>query len=63
MTGNNLPRISLIRGKLFADRYIHPISTAFVVVSRVGCLVITGVCMMVMNVFSRASKIVEKKIN
>ena len=40
--------MKLIRGKLFPDRYLHPIprlliSTAFVVVSRVGCLGVTGV--------------------
>ena len=50
MSGNNLPRISLIRGKLFPYRYLHPfplllISTAFVVVSRVGCLGVAGVFM------------------
>ena len=25
LSGNNLPRINLIRGKLFPDRYLHPI--------------------------------------
>ena len=25
LSGNNLPRISLIRGKLFLDRYLHPL--------------------------------------
>ena len=25
LSGNNLPQISMIRGKLFADRYLHPI--------------------------------------
>ena len=25
LSGNNLPRIKLIRGKLFSDRYLHPI--------------------------------------
>ena len=38
----------MIRGKLFPDRYLHPhsrllISSAFVVLSRVGCLKLTGV--------------------
>ena len=44
MSGNNLPRIRLIRGKLFPDGYLHHIPACwFVVVSRVGCLGVTGV--------------------
>ena len=42
MPGNNLPRIKLIRGKLFPDRYLLSdcllISVAFVVLCRVGGL-------------------------
>ena len=49
LSWTNLPRINLIRGKLFQDRYLHPttplISTAFVVVSRIGCIGVTGVRM------------------
>ena len=36
--GNNLPWISLIRGKLFLNRYCLLISVAFVVLCRAGCL-------------------------
>ena len=49
LSGNNLPRINVIRGKVFPDKYLHAIgacwliSTAFVVVSHVGCLGVTGV--------------------
>ena len=46
LSGNNLPRMKLIRGKLFPDRYLFPIiliPVAFVVFCRVGCLWITGV--------------------
>ena len=43
-SGNNLPRISEIRGKLLPDRYSRLlILTAFVVVSRVGCRGVSGV--------------------
>ena len=45
--GNNLPRISLIHGKLFPYRYtpysLLLISTVFVVVSNVGYLKVTRV--------------------
>ena len=30
LSGNNLPRISLIRGKLCPDRYLHPIPACLV---------------------------------
>ena len=48
LSGNTLPRITLIRGKLFPDRYLLPsarllISVTFVVLCRVGCLWVTGV--------------------
>ena len=47
MSGNNSPQIKLIHGKLFPDRYLLHIraliSIAFVVVSRVGCLWVSGV--------------------
>ena len=44
LSGNNLPRISLIRGKLFPDGYLHPIPAyCFAVVSRVGCLRVISV--------------------
>ena len=46
--GNNSPRIKLVRGKLFPRQVFTPysrllISNEFVVVSRVGCLGVTGV--------------------
>ena len=45
MSGNNLPRIKLIRGKLYLDRYFIPfdcllISVAFVILSV--ALVVSG---------------------
>ena len=48
LSGNNLPQIKRIRGKLFPDRYLPPfdcflISVAFVVLCRAGCLWVTGV--------------------
>ena len=48
LSGNTLPRITLIRGKLFPDRYLLPsdhlfISVTFVVLCRVGCLWVIGV--------------------
>ena len=48
LSGNTLPRITLIRGKLSPDRYLLPsarllISVTFVVLCRVGCLWVTGV--------------------
>ena len=46
LSGNNLPRIKLIRAKLFPDRYLLPILVAFVVLCRVGCLLITAVHLM-----------------
>ena len=49
LPGNILPRISLIRGKLFPEMVFTSysrllISTGFVVVSRVGCLGVTAEC-------------------
>ena len=41
--GDNLPRIKLIRGKLFPLKYLPLISVAFVVLCRVGCLWVTSV--------------------
>ena len=43
LSGNNLPRISLIRGKLVPRQVFTPysrlfVSSAFVVVNHVGCL-------------------------
>ena len=48
LSGNTLPRITLIRGKLFPDRFLLPsarllISVTFVVLCRVGCLWVIGV--------------------
>ena len=44
LSGNNLPRITLIRGKLLPDRYSRRlILTPFVVVSRVDCCGVSGV--------------------
>ena len=48
LSGNTFPRITLIHGKLFPDRYLLPsarllISVTFVVLCRVGCLWVTGV--------------------
>ena len=47
LSGNNLLRINLIRGKLFPDRYLHPILAccAFVVVICDGWARVTGVYM------------------
>ena len=48
LTGNNLPWLFLISGKLFSDKYFASyslllISSVFVVPSCVGCLWITSV--------------------
>ena len=48
MSGKNLPRINLIRGKLFTDKYLLPMTViltavAFVVLCGVACVWITGV--------------------
>ena len=49
LSENNLPWVSLIRGKLLPERYLHPtlfrllFSTEFVVVSRIDCLGVTSV--------------------
>ena len=50
LLGNNLPRISLIRGKLFPRQFFYilfpPIDlliSAFVAVNRVGCLGVADV--------------------
>ena len=45
LSGNNLPRIKLIRGKLFTPYDCLLVSVALVVLCRVGCLWVTGVCM------------------
>ena len=54
LSGKNLPRIKLIRGKLCPDRYFTPydfllISVAFVVLCRIGCLGVPPVLYMVVG--------------
>ena len=67
LSGNNLPRIKLIRGKLFPDSFFFLrqvftpydcllILVAFVVLCRVGCLEITCVFTSFTSNFDTAQK-------